>query len=87
MFYVFEFRDIKKRLDEFGNRDGTYFRFRQKSVAHEFAKQNKRRIIVPSCDKELKMLKHRQIIDSFCFDVDCVPMDIPKRKVKRHVSR
>lgn len=69
MFYCFEF-DRTARLDEFGNRKGLYYRFRTKAAAHDWVARGKRRIYVPSGDKELKMLKHRQIIDAFTVDGD-----------------
>lgn len=72
MFYVFQFKDLKKKMDEFGSRDGMYYRFRSKRAAYEFAQKSKKRIVVLSSDKELKMLKHRGIIDYFCYDKDYV---------------
>lgn len=69
MFYCFEF-ERNAHLDEHGNRKGMYYRFRTKEAAIDWVRRGKRRIYVPSSDKELKMLKHRRIIDAFTLDGD-----------------
>jgi len=67
-FYGFQFDDIDHPIDEHGNRLGMYYRFNHKEDRLIWAKKSPRRIIVPSSDKELKMLKFRSIIEAFCID-------------------
>jgi len=67
-FYGFEFEKHKDQYDEYGNRLGLYYRFSFKHDRLAWVKKSKRRILVPSSDKELKMLKFRGIIDTFTID-------------------
>jgi hypothetical protein len=67
-FFAFEFKDADEKYDQFGNRLGMYWRFNHKAERNDWVKRSPRRILVPSSDKELKMLKFRAIIDAFCID-------------------
>jgi hypothetical protein len=67
-FYGFEFKNLDKRYDEYAQRIGMYYRFNHKQDRIDWAQRSPRRILVPSSDKELKMLKFRGIIESFCID-------------------